>query len=135
MKYFVDAWFLIALTDRLDTYHRHAQRLRRFVSGRTLVTHDAVLTEVLAFFSEEGPRLRAVAARVVRDALETLVVLPADRALFLRALSYYEGRPDKEYSLVDCMSMAVMREHGITHVLTNDHHFQQEGFVVVNDVA
>ena len=53
-------------------------------------------------------------------------------ASFARALDLYEARPDKEYSLVDCMSMVVMRERGITHVLTNDHHFRQEGFTVVN---
>jgi predicted nucleic acid-binding protein len=53
--------------------------------------------------------------------------------LFSAALSLYEQRPDKEYSLVDCMSMTLMRERGITHVLTNDHHFRQEGFTVVNE--
>ena len=53
--------------------------------------------------------------------------------LFIRGLYLYEQRPDKEYSLVDCMSMTLMRERGITHVLTNDHHLRQEGFVVVSD--
>ena len=51
----------------------------------------------------------------------------------MRALDLYSQRPDKEYSLVDCMSMVLMRERGITHVLTNDHHFRQEGFTVVNE--
>jgi predicted nucleic acid-binding protein len=27
----------------------------------------------------------------------------------------------------------VMEQRGITHVLTNDHHFRQDGFVVVSD--
>jgi uncharacterized protein len=40
---------------------------------------------------------------------------------------------DKAYSLVDCMSMSLMRERGITHILTNDHHFRQEGFTLVNE--
>jgi predicted nucleic acid-binding protein len=31
------------------------------------------------------------------------------------------------------MSMEVMERRGITHVLTNDHHFRQEGFTVVNE--
>ncbi len=61
------------------------------------------------------------------------MVVPADRRLFNAALQLYEDRPDKKYSLVDCMSMIVMRERGITHAITNDHHFQQEGFTVVSE--
>ncbi|HWS71302.1 MAG TPA: PIN domain-containing protein, partial [Thermoanaerobaculia bacterium] len=98
-------------------------------------THDAVLTELLTFFAEEGRYAREQAASTVRRILGygEMIVVPADRALFLAALDRYAARPDKGYSLVDCMSMAVMERHGITHVLTNDHHFRQEGFVVVSD--
>jgi predicted nucleic acid-binding protein len=53
--------------------------------------------------------------------------------LFPGAIDIYSRRPDKEYSLIDCMSMTLMRSRGITHVLTNDHHFRQEGFTVVNE--
>ena len=66
-------------------------------------------------------------------ALTAIVVFAADRARFLAGLGLYEKRRDKEYSVVDCMSMELMREHGITHILTNDHHFQQEGFFLVNE--
>ena len=38
---------------------------------------------------------------------------------------------DKGYSLQDCVSMNVMESEGINHVLTNDRHFEQEGFVVL----
>jgi uncharacterized protein len=47
---------------------------------------------------------------------------------FLSGLAYYEDRPDKGYSLTDCVSMTVMRVRGLTDVLTNDEHFRQEGF-------
>ena len=97
-----------------------------------VVTHDAVLTEVLTYFADEGASLRGIAVEAVRRALRIYNVVPAERSLFLRALSLYESRPDKEYSLVDCMSMVVMEERGIQHVLTNDHHFTQAGFTVVN---
>jgi predicted nucleic acid-binding protein len=43
----------------------------------------------------------------------------------------YEQRHDKGYSLVDCTSMTTMRRQGISEVLTNDHHFTQEGFEIV----
>jgi predicted nucleic acid-binding protein len=44
-------------------------------------------------------------------------------------LTLYERRPDKQYSLVDCISMNVMRQRNVQEILTNDRHFSQEGFV------
>lgn len=133
-KYFADTWFFIAFSDRHDSHHRNALRLSALASGR-IVTHDAVLTEFLNFFSEDGSRVRKAATATVRRALLEMEVLASGGPLFTRALDLYEARPDKEYSLVDCMSMVVMRERGITHVLTNDHHFRQEGFTVLFDAS
>ena len=132
-EYFVDAWFFIAHNDPHDTHHKRAKRLGKLLVAGSMVTHEAVLTEVLSFFADEDARIRAAMAAVVRGALREMTVLTIDRPLFLRALDLYEARSDKEYSLVDCMSMTVMRERGITHVLTNDHHFSQEGFTVLSD--
>lgn len=130
--YFVDTWLLIASFDRGDQHHLQARRLGATLAGASLVTHDAVLTEFLAYVSAEGARARQSAVESVRRIRREWYVLPADRALFDRALDLYARRPDKEYSLVDCMSMVVMEERGIRHVLTNDHHFAQAGFTVVN---
>lgn len=53
------------------------------------------------------------------------------RSLFLEGLTLYKARLDKEYSLTDCISMQVMRREGLTEILTNDHHFAQEGFRIL----
>jgi len=37
-------------------------------------------------------------------------------------------RPDKRYSLTDCVSFVVMRERGIAEAFAFDRHFEQEGF-------
>jgi predicted nucleic acid-binding protein len=50
---------------------------------------------------------------------------------FLDGLALYEDRPDKGYSLADCISMQIMRLEGLTHVLSNDRHFEQEGFTAL----
>lgn len=131
--FLADTWFLIATIDRFDSHHRQAGRLRDSIGSSQIVTHDAVLTEALAFFSGQGARARAEAAFVIRSALTSYEVVPVDRGLFLLGVDLYAARPDKEYSLVDCMSMVLMKERGITHVLTNDHHFRQEGFVVLSE--
>lgn len=58
-------------------------------------------------------------------------VIEMTRARFLEGLALYTARPDKAYSLTDCISMDVMRRERLTDVLTNDHHFTQEGFRIM----
>ncbi|HEX7677259.1 MAG TPA: PIN domain-containing protein [Thermoanaerobaculia bacterium] len=132
-EYFADTWFFVARLDRSDSHHTRARQLDGRLRFATIVTHDGVLTEVLSFFSGYGRSSRMEASRAIRDIVDAKIALPTSRDLFLSALSLYESRLDKEYSLVDCMSMTLMRERGIIHVFTNDHHFRQEGFTVVNE--
>jgi uncharacterized protein len=132
-RYLADTWFFIAYAHRGDADHARAEGMWRTIDRGRFVTHDGVLAEFLTFFAESGPMLRSKAAQLVRSLpLHRVEVVPQDRELFLKALNLYEQRRDKEYSLTDCMSMVVMRERGIKDVLTNDHHFRQEGFTVVN---
>jgi predicted nucleic acid-binding protein len=58
-------------------------------------------------------------------------VVEQSRSGFEGAIARYERRPDKSYSVTDCISMNVMESAGIHDVLTNDHHFAQEGFNVL----
>ena len=58
-------------------------------------------------------------------------VIPQTRDSFARGLNRYENRLDKEYSMQDCISFNTMEDEGITTALTSDHHFEQEGFVVL----
>jgi uncharacterized protein len=55
-------------------------------------------------------------------------VIPQSRGSFIEGLALYNSRPDKGYSLTDCISMQTMRREGLTVALTNDRHFEQEGF-------
>jgi uncharacterized protein len=49
----------------------------------------------------------------------------------MKGFELYNSRLDKGYSLTDCVSMNIMREQNITQILTNDVHFEQEGFSVL----
>jgi predicted nucleic acid-binding protein len=130
---FADTFYWVALLNPRDPFHA---RVTSFASGlgtARVVTTDEVLTEVLNWFSRSGPRWRAEAVMLIHD-LRTdpgVEVLPQTRADFDAALALYEARPDKGYSLTDCRSMAALRALGASEVLTNDHHFTQEGFTTL----
>jgi hypothetical protein len=40
----------------------------------------------------------------------------------------YRERPDKNWSLTDCLSFTVMKDNGLRVALTGDQHFEQAGF-------
>ena len=130
---FADAVYWVALAHRKDQWHQRAVEVSRELGPCLLVTTDEVLSEFLNHFSGYGRELRMQVARTIRDLLDGpgVEVIPQSRQTFLAGLALYESRPDKEYSLTDCISMQAMRQEGITEVLTHDKHFAQEGFVVL----
>ncbi len=107
--------------------------MRKALGEIQLVTTDEVLTELMDGLAERGPHLRGAAASAVRTIFSDrrVTVHPQSLVSFLAALRLYEQRNDKGYSLVNCISMTTMRRYRISEVLTNDHHFMQEGFETV----
>jgi uncharacterized protein len=132
-RLFVDTFYLIALSSPRDQWHQRVVTFSQSLADYRLYTVDEVLAEFLTFCSTAGAHIRTEAARTVRNALNDpqWTVFPQSRTSFLDALTFYESRSDKEYSLTDCISMQTMRREGITEVLTNDHHFTQEGFHIL----
>jgi uncharacterized protein len=132
-RVFVDTWYWVAVTSPRDKWHLPALEARRSLGNAQLVTTEEVLTEFLNALSGGGPRIRREAAGAVHDILTIpdVTVVPSSHQSFLAGVALYEARPDKSYSLTDCISMVAMREAGLTDVLTNDHHFEQEGFQVL----
>ena len=125
---FGDTFYWIALVSPNEAAHERANQF-----DGDIVTTDEVLTEYLTFFSSVPDRLRLKAAGNVELILNdpAVKVVPQSRESFLAGLALYKARPDKGYSLTDCISMVTMRREGLTEVLTNDRHFEQEGFRAV----
>jgi len=127
---FADSFYFLALVNPDDAAHEEAVQLSRQRWGRH-VTTTWVLTEV-------GDALAAPAQRGVFLALlnriranPQVTVVPPSQDLFDRGLDLFAKRPDKEWSVTDCVSFVVMREHGIQEALTADHHFEQAGFTLL----
>ena len=127
---FADTLYWVAIVRPSDPWGGSAKGAKSSLGNVILLTTDEVLTEFLAALSAGGENLRRQAARMVRAILANpnVRVVPQSRDSFLRGVELYEQRLDKEYSLTDCISMNAMRSHSVSEILTNDHHFGQEGF-------
>ena len=130
---FADTSYWIALTDKTDMLHSAAQSAFLEIGDAQILTTEAVVIEVVNFFSQSGDWMRQKANLFVRQMIVSpeIIVLPSSREMLMSGLSLHAQRPDKNYSLTDCISMQVMRELGIFEILTHDHHFAQEGFVAL----
>ena len=123
---FADTFYWIALTDTTDSAHRRALEIAAELRVWEIVTTDEVLGEFLTFFATAPEPIRrkaVVNAQHILDAPRVRVI-PQSRESFLSGMSLYAARPDKGYSLTDCISMETMRREGITEALTNDRHFE-----------
>jgi predicted nucleic acid-binding protein len=58
-------------------------------------------------------------------------IIPLDSRLLDRGLERMASRPDKDWSLTDCISFVVMENQDITEALTADRHFEQAGFTAL----
>ncbi len=129
MSFLADTFYWIALTNPRDSAHGEVLRFTASLPPRSVITTDEVLTEFLAFCCSDQ-RLRQRAGLAVEALIKDpdIRIVPQSRSTFLAGLALYNARPDKGYSLTDCISMETMRHEGLTEVLTNDRHFEQEGF-------
>ena len=130
---FADTLYWVAIVRPNDPWGDPAKKAKSSLGNVLLLTTDEVLTEFLTALSAGGENLRRQAAKMVRAILANpnVKVLPQSRDSFLRGVDLYEQRPDKEYSLTDCISMNAMRSESVSEILTNDRHFNQDGFNVL----
>lgn len=130
---FADTFYWIAFINPSDVWHTRVTHTWGSLQPCTLITTEEVLGELLTFYSKSGNKLRERAVNLVEDVLDSpdVEVIEQTHASFLLGLELYKNRLDKGYSLADCISMQTMRQLGITEVLTHDHHFTQEGFVIL----
>lgn len=127
--YFADTSFWIALSSKRDQYHPRAVAWSQFVirSQSTVLTTEAVLWEWMNALSDAGTRRLAAEGyrRCHGDA--RIEVAPFQAEVIESAVQLYEARPDKTWSLSDCLSFVLMERRHLTEALTTDRHFEQAG--------
>jgi predicted nucleic acid-binding protein len=127
---FADSYFFIALLFENDEAHVEAQARVASLTGR-LYTSVWVLTEVADALAVPGRREQFRPFLQFLRASPSVTIVPAEQALFDQGVALYDQRPDKAWSLTDCISFTIMEDHGLRDALTGDHHFEQAGFNVL----
>lgn len=127
MAVFADTVFWLALVNPGDTWHGSAAAWAAQID-EPLVTTEAVLTEVADALCRRDRRRWAIETIGSATSDPQITTIPGSRDLFRRAFRLYEERPDKDWSLTDCMSFVVMDDRRLNRALTADLHFVQAGF-------
>ena len=127
---FVDTGYLIALEDADDDNHRAAAEHREGLREMPPLTATSyIMDEVVTFFNVRDQHAKVIELGEALLESPSVTMVHVGEDLLSRGLSLLRARPDKRYSLTDCVSFVVMREHGITTAFAFDRHFEQEGFV------
>lgn len=127
-RLFADTHFYIALLNRRDADHQAACEFYETQDISQIITTAWVLAELADGMA--GGHSREVCANFI-DFLrqdEETVIIEATADIFWRGFELYRQRPDKEWSLTDCISFVVMTGEGVMEALTGDRHFEQAGF-------
>jgi predicted nucleic acid-binding protein len=124
---FADTSYFVAFCGPSDTLHARAVEAGYAVLGGT-ITSEYVLVVTGGLLS--GISDRHAFVNLVRDLQSdpAVRIIPASTALFRAGFELFANRPDKSWSLVDCISFVVMKKYAVKEALTGDHHFTQAGY-------
>jgi uncharacterized protein len=124
---FADAFYFIALFNERDQAHLRVSEFERTLR-RPLITTSWILTELADACA--GTPNRTAVAEFIGEVIKfpAFRIIPFSEELFRRGLELYLKRPDKEWSLTDCISFVAMGDEGISDALTADKHFEPAGF-------
>ncbi len=130
---FVDTGAYFGIADRRDHNHASATAIvRRLVADRRpLYTTNFIVAETHALVLKRIDREMAltVLEDIYRSRLTTVVRVSEEDELRARAI--IRQYQDKDFSLVDAMSFAVMERLGIRHAFTFDCNFAQYGWAIL----
>jgi uncharacterized protein len=127
---FLDTNGWLALLNSADALHFAAKSCWSDLvkGGSAFFLTDWIVAETGNGLARSRARGRFIEAVELIQSSSTARLLTVTPALFDGALRLYRDRSDKTWGLVDCASILVMQEMGVTEAFTNDRHFEQAGF-------
>ena len=125
---FLDTSFVVAIINADDALHQAALSLEEDLKQYSHIwITEAILFEIGNSFSKNNKEQVAQFIQYCYDS-PRIQVIKFNEELFHQALNYYTQYLDKDWSLTDCLSFAVMRKECISIAYSSDHHFEQAGF-------
>lgn len=130
---FVDSHYLVAMINQRDQWHKTAVEISFKITEASFIVTDSIFVETLNYFAEFKPQIKENAVDAIKNfsARSNVTVIEQTTELMASGIELYRSRLDQGFSLTDCISMVISREYNVTSILTNDHHFQQEGFQIL----
>lgn len=129
-RVFADTYYFLALLNSKDPAHSRSVEFTLAFDGE-MTTTAWVLTELADALNDPPNRPKFVETmNQLRNNQQARIIAP-DVDLFDEGVELFRSRPDKKWSLTDCISFVVMTKHGISDALTGDHHFEQAGFIAL----
>ncbi len=134
---FVDTGPWIALVDRRDQWHAPAVRTMEQLRAqrRPLITSNLVMIEAYTALVGRVQRTAIARLRATVNASSYARIERVDELTEELAWDLFMRYDDKDVSMVDCTSFAIMEQLGLTHAFTFDRHFAQAGFTVLPDLS
>lgn len=130
MILFLDTFALIAWSNPRDQANAKVSAYLNTYQGKLLTT-EWVLLELADAFSAASKRTRVISLINTLRVDPLVEIIGYKQSVFQNGFNLFASRLDKDWSLTDCISFAVMSEHGVADALTADHHFEQAGFQAV----
>jgi predicted nucleic acid-binding protein len=130
MSLFVDTSAWLALEDRSDQYHKEAVRIAEQLKKRRIpwMTTEYIYLETVTLIRYRVSHGAAVVFGERLRASQLVEIIEIDHQLRDLSWEIFKRYSDKEFSLVDCSSFALMQKKEIQEVFSFDHHFTQMGF-------
>jgi uncharacterized protein len=130
---FVDTSGWGNLLDLSQPSHLQATTLYRLArqQQRKVITTNYILTELVALLTSplRMPRPQVIAFIQSLKISPYIDILHIGSETDTQSWQLLANREDKNWSLVDCSSFIIMQQKNIAEPLTNDHHFEQAGFI------
>lgn len=126
---FADTFYHLALLDERDPAHERAVAAAKV--NRPVVTTEFIVLEIADGCARAEDHADFLALLDGMRSNPRLNIVPLESRLLQVGLEYFARYTDKDWSLTDCISFVVMRNHGIQEVLTADHNFEQAGFRIL----
>lgn len=135
-RIFVDTQGWAEVFHSAGLHHAQASALMQEAESQRweFITSNMILSELTPLLHSRNFRLPQ---SVILDLISRIRVLPnlsityVDPVLDQQAWELLYANPQQPWSHVDATSMVVMRQIGVTEILTADHHFTQAGFSIL----